>query len=247
LSAGARLEELRETAAIIVWEHPMRFVNTSLILSLTIPHTLTAQYIGMSLGRAASTVDWQYPAPPAGCIWCPIDVLPAGSRQAMTPAVVLQWHATHWFGASSELRLAPKGFAISQPTLRVEYLQVPLLFRMGRIAGRRAGLRPFLEAGPGVALRVRCRVSYTSVTGDVTEPCARDATVVKQDWRFTRLDLSALAGAGLAVHVRRTLVLVGGRVDWGLRDIGGPEPVPTKHRTTLVYVSGLVPIGSVLR
>jgi hypothetical protein len=217
----------------------MRFHNGAIVLSLALPGALSAQFAGVSLGRAVSTVDWQYPAPSADCGFCVSDVSPGASRQSSTPALVVQWRTTQWFGGSTEVRLAPKGYALTEPTLRVEYLQVPLMFRLGRVTGRRAGVRPFLEAGPALALRVRCRVFYNGTS----DACVQDAVLGQQDWRLRRLDVSGLAGVGLAVHVRRALVLIGKRAEWGWSDMGGPDGVPTKHRADVWYVGGLAAIG----
>ncbi len=213
-----------------------------LVLSVVLPRLTAAQYVGVSVGRSVSTVDWQYPPPPADCGNCISDAYPTASRHATTSAVTAQWRPTCTLGVVTELRLAPKGYAVTQPTPRVDYLQVPLLLRVGRIAGPRASLRPYLEAGPALAVRVRCRVFYNSAS----DPCVRGA-VFGQDWELRRVDLSAIGGAGLAFHARRTMVQVGGRVDWGLRDMGGPERFPTKHRAALWYVGALMPIGPVSR
>lgn len=137
------------------------------------------------------------------------------------------------------MRLAPKGYARTEPTLRVDYLQVPLLFRLGRLTGDRAGVRPFVEAGPALAFRLRCRVLYNGTS----DGCVQGAVLGQQDWRLRRLDFSGLAGVGLAVHVRRALVVVGRRAEWGWRDMGGPQGVPTKHRAELWYVGGLAALG----
>ena len=217
----------------------MRLFNGLVALSLAIPSALHAQYVGLSTGRAVSTVDWQYPAPPADCGFCAVDASPSVSRQSSTPALMVQWRTRRWLGASTEVRFAPKGYALTEPTLRVDYLQVPLLFRLGRLTGQRAGVRPFVEAGPALALRVRCRVSYNGTS----DGCVQGAVLGQQDWRLRRFDFSGLAGVGLAVHVQRAMVLVGTRAEWGWSDMGGPQGVPTKHRAAMWYVGGLAALG----
>jgi hypothetical protein len=220
----------------------MRFVLYLIVLSLVLPGALAAQYVGFSIGRTVSTVDWQYPPPPADCGNCITDASPSASRHGTTAALLLQWRPSEWWGGTTEVRLAPKGYAVTQPTLSVEYLQVPLLLRVGRLTHPDRGVRPFVEVGPALAVRARCRVFYNNTS----DPCTRGA-VFGQDWQLRRLEVSAQAGAGLAWQVRETLVLVGARVDWGLRDIGGPEQVPTKHRAGLWYVGALLPLGPVPR
>ena len=213
----------------------MRWFHGLVALSLALPGALGAQYVGISAGRAVSTVDWQYPAPPSNCDFCAGDASPSASRQASTPALMVHWRTRRWLGVATEVRFAPRGYARTEPTLRVDYLQVPLLFRLGRLTGPQSGVRPFVEAGPALALRVRCHVLYNSTS----DGCVQGAVTGQQDWRLRRLDASGLVGVGLAVHVRRALVLVGTRAEWGWSDMGGPEGVPTKHRATMWYVGGL--------
>lgn len=218
----------------------MQLIHGLIILSITVPCALRAQYVGISGGRAVSTVDWQYPAAPADCGFCAGDASPSAARHSSTPALLVQWRAHRWLGGSTEVRFAPKGFARTEPTLRVDYLQVPLLFRFGQLTGKQARVRPFIEAGPAVAFRVRCHVLYNNTS----DGCVEGAVLGQQDWRLRRLDFSGLAGVGLAVPVRRALVLIGTRAEWGWSDIGGPEGVPTKHRAATWYVGGLAALGS---
>ncbi|MBL0171185.1 MAG: hypothetical protein IPP90_10715 [Gemmatimonadaceae bacterium] len=198
---------------------------------------LSAQHVGGSYARTASTVDWQYPAPPAGCDSCISDAEPNAGRHATALGIVAQWHVDRWFGAASEIRFTPKGFAVSQPTLAVDYLEIPLLLRVGRLVHQSVTVSPFAEAGPAIAFRTTCRVRYNSTS----EGCYNGAAF-GQDWRIRRLDVTAVAGVGVALHVHGNLLMAGERVDWGLRHIGGAEGVPTKHRSLLTYVSWMVPL-----
>lgn len=73
----------------------MQLLTGVVALSLAIPAVLHAQYVGLSAGRAVSTVDWQYPAPPVDCDFCAVDASPSASRQSSTPALLVQWRTRH--------------------------------------------------------------------------------------------------------------------------------------------------------
>ncbi len=215
----------------------MRRLIIAILIVLALPGRAKAQYVGVSLERITSTVDWQYPAPPSPCPFCIVDVAPAAQRRSTGGGLSMSWRTNRWLGASTELQLAPRGYAVSQPTLNVSYLEAPTLLRLGKMMFSQLPLAPFLEAGPAVALRVGCRVYYN----DTSEPCKRD-TAIGQDWRVSRFDVSAVAGVGMAVRIRTNLVVLRGRVDHGLLDVGGPDDYPTKHRSKSMSIAWLAPL-----
>ena len=215
----------------------MKSILFAALALLILPNRLSAQHVGASFGWNSSTVDWQYPKPQSPCLGCVYDAEPNARRESTAIAVSAVWRAQRWIGVTSELRYTPKGYAITQPTLNVDYLEVPVLARFGRLSGQGVPVAPFVEVGPALAVRMQCRVRYNQTT----DPC-RNGVAFGQDWRIRRFDASAIGGAGIAVRVRSNVLLAGLRVDWGLRDIGGPEGVPTKNRSTLTYVTWLAPL-----
>ena len=208
------------------------------MLALVLPQLLHAQYVGASIAGVSSTVDWQYPAPPVDCGFCISDASPNSNRNAIAPAIAAQWRSTHWLGVASELRFISKGYAITQPTLNVDYLEIPLLLRLGRLIHDAMPIMPFAEVGPALAINVHCVWRYSDTFGS----CRKGAVLGEQS-AIRRTDISGVIGAGLALRIRRVVIVAGGRVDWGLRDIGG-DVVPTKNRSTLMHVGMLVPISS---
>ena len=51
----------------------IRHVSCRLLASVCavlVPHVVSAQDVGDTVERVSSTVDWQYPKPPAGCQFC---------------------------------------------------------------------------------------------------------------------------------------------------------------------------------
>ena len=214
-------------------------VSLKFLACCLIPRLLFAQYVGVSLGRVWSTVDWQYPTPSPGCDFCIVDAAPNASRESLAPALAFQWGATHWIGVVSEARYTQKGFATTQPTLLVNYLEAPLLLRLGKLVSSTGPISFFGEAGPAIALRVHCEVDYNGIAA----PCQK-GVAFGQDWRIRSYDVSGVVGIAGAVRLNDNVLVTGARIDWGTVDIGGGQGVPTKNRSTLVYVEWLWGVGA---
>jgi hypothetical protein len=208
------------------------------LIALAMPHLLAAQYAGFSLGRMSSTVDWQVPPPPSGCDFCITDIAPNASREALAPGFILHLRPAALLGFATEMRYVRKGYATTEPTLNVHYLEIPLLLRAGPLISSTRHFTPFVEAGPALALRAHCEVDYNGRADECHKGVA-----FGQDWRIRRFDLSTLAGLGLAVRISDAALVAGARIDWGLVNIGGGQGVPTKNRSSLVYLAWLWRIG----
>ncbi|MGH7617139.1 MAG: hypothetical protein ACREPM_07930 [Gemmatimonadaceae bacterium] len=211
-----------------------RAVRWSVLVLVMAPRLIAAQFYGISIGRSSSTVDWQYPPPPANCDFCIVDASPNASRVALAPAVAAQWRADRWVGIASEARFIQKGYAVTGPTLNVDYVEAPLLMRLGKLVDPRTPLTMFGEAGPALAVRVYCAVYFTYEPGD----CGTK-NLLTEDWRVRAFDISGITGAGVALHVGDNLVTAGARVDWGFVDINRSDGVPTKNRSYVGYVAWL--------
>jgi hypothetical protein len=210
------------------------------VLLLTLAFPATAQLVGASLGRVSATVDWQYPRPSANCDFCIVDVSPNASRESLAPAFMWQSAPGRAVGFASELRYTRKGYATTEPTLNVHYLEIPTFLRLGAISASALPIRPFLEVGPAFALRVHCEVNYNRTS----DPCER-GVAFGQDWRVRHFDVSGILGIGLAVSVGEDIAILGARYDYGFVNIGSTgEGVPTKNRSSLVYLGWLWPIRS---
>jgi hypothetical protein len=208
------------------------------LVALLIPQILVAQYAGVSLGRTSSTVDWQVPPPPSGCNFCVSDISPNAHREALAPAFVLHTRPAALLGLSTELRYVRKGYATTQPTLNVHYLEIPVLLRVGSLVTARSPVTPFLEAGPALAFRAHCEVDYNGLADD-----CRKGAAFGQDWRIRGFDVSSLIGVGLAIRLPGAVLAAGGRIDWGFVNIGGGQGVPTKNRSSVVYLAWLWQVG----
>jgi len=207
------------------------------LLATFLPQALAAQLWGASLGRVSATVDWQVPKPSQPCDFCVVDIAPNASRKSWSPAVVVNTRAEDLVGLSSEVRYTLKGYATTQPTLNVHYVETPALIRIGHLVSTNTPISPFIEGGPALALRVHCEVDYNS-----TDAACKKGVAFGQDWRVRRFDISGVAGIGLAIRAGSEVIVVGARVDYGLVNIGRGQGVPTKNRSKLLYVSLLAPV-----
>jgi hypothetical protein len=201
------------------------------------PALAHAQYIGANVDRVASTIDWQYPKPPAGCEFCIGDGAPNASRRAIGGGVVVAMRAQRNLGLSSEVTFSPRGYAVTQPTLEMAYLSFPNLMRVGRLVNEDFPLSVFVEGGVAPALRLDCRVKYNSTS----EECFNGAAF-GQNYHTRRFDVSAIAGIGVGVRLGRRVVALRIRGDAGLVNIGESQGVPTKHRAFTLSAAWLTPL-----
>jgi hypothetical protein len=193
----------------------MRQPRLQLVLGLLLAQSASAQYVGLTVGRATSTVDWQVPAPRQPCDFCVVDISPHDSRRSVLPTVSVELRADRWLGVASEIAFAQKGFATTTPTLKVSYLETPLLLRIGKLVYPRLPLAAFAEVGPALAVKLDNDPSYL----------------------VRSFDASGIVGIGGSLRVGNGLLVGGTRIDHGFLDIGdGPGGVPTKNRSSVIYL-----------
>lgn len=98
--------------------------------------------------------------------------------------------------------------------LRLDYLQIPVLFGVGLAPDSR--VRPTVFAGPAVAFEMSCDVRTAPEELAVTLGCPEDDSRRQTDW-------SAILGAGIGYDTGRALVRVTGRYDHGLTQLNDTE------------------------
>jgi hypothetical protein len=202
-------------------------------------HPLMAQLVGASLGRASSTVDWQFPPAPSNCDMCAAGASPHASKESYAPALLWQFAPARAIGFDTEIRYTMKGYAVTEPTLDVHYVEMPLLLRLGAVSAPASPVWPFLEAGPAFAIRVHCEVD---VNGQA-DACA-NGVPFGQDWRTRDFDVSGVIGVGIALRIRGDVAIAGARYDYGFVNIGSTgSGVPTKNRSSLIYLAWLWPVS----
>lgn len=212
------------------------------LLAVMLPRVASAQYIGVAIDQVTSTVDWQYPKSLSHCEFCVWDSFPERSRKAGGATITYAWRAQQWIGFTSELQLAPRGFAISQPTLEVSYLAAPQLLRVGKLIEPGLPIMPFVEGGFAPALRVRCRI----VSNYNFDPC-KDGPSPRDDDGVRMYDLTAITSLGVALRIWKPVITLRARRETGLLDVDGPSRNPTKHRATVISIGLLAPISDFRR
>ncbi len=149
---------------------------------------------------------------------------------------------TRLIGFDTEVRYTMKGYATTEPTLNVHYLETPLLLRLGAISTSASPIWAFVESGPAIAMRVHCEVDYNGRA----DACVRGAAF-GQDWRLRNFDISGVIGGGIAIRIRGDIAMAGARYDYGFVNIGSTgEGVPTKNRSSLAYVAWLWPVTAIV-
>lgn len=117
---------------------------------------------------------------------------PLGRYFAVVPAVAYSQE-----GTSVDLGSGVTG------TFKLDYLEVPVLLKLGAPLAGRGNLRPWVEAGPDVGFKVSCKVRAESGSQSAEVDCNDPALGAD----IKGVQFSALFGAGLDV----------GRLTFGLR------------------------------
>ena len=106
----------------------------------------------------------------------------------------------------------------------MNYIQVPLLVRVS--AGGGSGrARPFVFAGPAIAIRASCDFEFRE--GGVSTSVSCDE-IEESGAKFKSVDYGVIVGAGLAFDVNGKTFSVGARYDHSLADINDGSGI--KHR-----------------
>jgi hypothetical protein len=127
-----------------------------------------------------------------------------------------------------ELTYSMKGAKVSDAgfefTSKLSYLEVPLLLRYDVGSGG-DGVRPFIHAGPALALKLSCSLEGTDGTTTASTSCDDE----NGDGAKT-FDLGLMFGGGLAFRHMNHTFSVGVRYNLGLLNIAEGDGADTKNR-----------------
>jgi hypothetical protein len=153
------------------------------------------------------------------------DVTDVDSRTGLVLGGLLVYDISELLAIQPELLYSQKGGSFSETlggetvsgTLKLDYVEVPLLLRLSVPAGS-PDLRPSLHAGPTFAFEVSCKVSFTAFGDSGTEDCEDDG-----DRR--KFDPGLGLGGGLDVAFLAGTLMIEGRYTMSLRtlDASGDE------------------------
>ncbi len=110
--------------------------------------------------------------------------------------------------------------------LKVDYVQVPVLLRIDA-GSKESMIHPIFFAGASGAFRISCNVGVNSSGTNTTQQCSENTTSSAKD-RLKKYDVSAVGGAGFAVHGLGRAYTLSLRYAQGLANIstesGGAAP-----------------------
>jgi len=133
-----------------------------------------------------------------------------------------------------EVLFTSKGANFKEPSgdgsLKISYVEIPLLLRVEAI--RPGGMRPFVFAGPALAIKASC--DLTSVEGGVDTSISCDELFSGAS-NFKSVDYSVLVGAGLAFDLGGKMFSVGARYDHSLGEV--LENSKIKHRVISILAT----------
>ena len=133
-----------------------------------------------------------------------------------------------------ELTYSMKGAKVSdanfEVTSKLSYIEVPLLLRYDVGSGSASGVRPFVHAGPALAIKVGCSFEASDGTMSASTGCDDE----NGQGGPKTFDLGLMFGGGLAFrHMDHTLS-VGVRYNLGLLNVADTDGVTTKNRVLAI-------------
>ena len=190
------------------------------------PGDVHAQKVGFVIGRSISDVITSYG--PYGDSY--------QERRALTAGVSYRRSLGSGFTVQPELLVVPKGWGPNaQPTLRLTYLEMPVLVRLGAVKDRGWPVRPVLAFGGSASWLLNCDLSGLGRTTTAGSGCrTRIVAPFEEDYSIRRYDASAMLGLGLEVRVAGAIVGLDGRYDYGLVDIRPRKKGHTRNGAFLV-------------
>lgn len=140
------------------------------------------------------------------------------SRTGFIGGVTGTFRLSHVFGIQPELLFAQKGAKIStdggEGTIKVNYLEVPVLARV-EFTPESGSVRPFLMAGPSLALKVGCSIAASSQGVSASIGCD-DALDAGGIGSIKSVDVGAAVGGGLDILMGTWDLSLGVQYDHGL-------------------------------
>jgi hypothetical protein len=124
-------------------------------------------------------------------------------------------------------------------SLRLTYVDVPILLQLDVAPSGASSVRPHLYAGPAFGLRTGCTLSGSAGGISVSVDCEQAAE--GEDVEFKRFELSGIVGAGLGFGVAGRAVTVGARYQHGFSDIVDGSGI--RNRVLALYGSIELPFS----
>lgn len=196
----------------------LRIATFACLLAMIGPATATAQYLSLGLRGGASVSTMSITG-----------VSPENRTGFLVGPTATLWRSDA-FGVQFDALYVRKGFnppAGTTDTLRLSYVEVPIvaLFHFPSVA--RGMLQARLQAGPSFALRIQCDVRGGGATG--IETCDPDAV--------STFDVGIVGGVGLKIGRGRGGVIVDATYTYGLLNANISETSDQSARNRALMVS----------
>jgi hypothetical protein len=156
----------------------------------------------------------------AGVNLAKFDQADADTRTGLIAGVgLIKPLAPNW-AFQPELAYSMKGAKASgdgaTATIKLSYLEMPLLLRFDIPTD--GGVRPFLQAGPALALKLSCDLEGTDGTVTISSSCGKVTGDFESEDAKT-VDVGAMLGGGLAFKQMNHVLTIGVRYNFGLVDV----------------------------
>lgn len=137
------------------------------------------------------------------------------SRTSYVGGLSMTWPLSGQVSFQPELLFTMKGAQETSSsgtgTLKLNYLEVPLLLRFDIPAT--GNVKPFVYAGPSVAVQTSCNIEGSSGGSTVSFSCEELAREAGASTTFSRTDAGAIFGGGIAFDVNGRTLTVGARYE----------------------------------
>lgn len=147
-----------------------------------------------------------------------------------------------FFSIQPEVLFSQKGAKLQsedgEATMKLSYVEIPVLLKVSPMLVGATGFKPFLYAGPVLGISAGCSISGEDEGISVDVDCGVGDFI---DTKST--DLSAVFGAGGSFAVGRGTFSVEARYGLGLSDVFDVEDMDVKNRAISVLVGYSIRLG----
>ncbi len=142
-----------------------------------------------------------------------------------------------------ELLYPPKGAKWDVPgisstgSVKLHYLEVPLLVRVNIPASADGAFTPYIAAGPFFALKARCEISVEDQNTTIITGC--DDPLLEGSVKFKSTEAGVTFGAGTDVRIGKTSLVFDGRYDLGLTEVDAASPPTDIRNRAFMFTVGV--------
>jgi len=156
------------------------------------------------------------------------NVTDVSNRTGFQAGLYLTLHMNHAWSIEPEALYTQQGASSQGATLKMNYLQVPVLLRWD-VASHNP-VHPFFIAGPSAALQVGCDVSGSGSSMSCDDFNQQNGG----GFQKKSFDVLGVAGAGLGFNFGATQMSVGARYNYGFSDTFQGNDIKNRYFSVLL-------------